>query len=124
LFGGFAVPFSSKKTASIMKKLVLAFMATCLLAGASFAQTPKKKDAKTKAAATATASPTATPAATAKAAKPAATAVTPTKKDGTADMRYKTNKEAAKTQAPAGPTKKDGTPDKRFKANKTAPAKS
>ncbi len=37
------------------------------------------------------------------------------KKDGTPDMRYKENKEAAK---PAGPTKKDGTPDKRYKENK------
>lgn len=40
----------------------------------------------------------------------------PTKKDGTADMRYKANKEAA--TKPAGPTKKDGTPDMRYKANK------
>lgn len=37
------------------------------------------------------------------------------KKDGTPDMRYKENKEAAK---PAGPLKKDGTPDKRYKENK------
>jgi len=46
-------------------------------------------------------------------------AVAPTdqklKKDGTPDMRYKENKEAAK---PAGPLKKDGTPDKRYKENK------
>jgi hypothetical protein len=32
-----------------------------------------------------------------------------TKKDGTKDMRYKTNKQV---------TKKDGTPDMRYKANK------
>ena len=38
-----------------------------------------------------------------------------TKKDGTADKRYKANK------TPKGPTKKDGTADKRFKANKPAP---
>lgn len=37
------------------------------------------------------------------------------KKDGTPDMRYKENKEAAK---PVGPLKKDGTPDKRYKENK------
>jgi hypothetical protein len=37
------------------------------------------------------------------------------KKDGTPDMRYKENKEAAK---PAAHTKKDGTPDKRYKENK------
>jgi hypothetical protein len=46
----------------------------------------------------------------------------PTKKDGTADMRYKANKDAAKP-APAGPTKKDGTADMRYKANKTAAKK-
>lgn len=60
------------------------------------------------------------------AAKKAATETkaAPTKKDGTPDMRFKENKEAAKaTAAPAGPTKKDGTPDMRYKANKTAPAK-
>ena len=38
------------------------------------------------------------------------------KKDGTPDMRYKENKEAAKK---TGPTKKDGTPDMRYKENKT-----
>lgn len=37
------------------------------------------------------------------------------KKDGTPDMCYKENKDAAK---PAGPLKKDGTPDKRYKENK------
>jgi hypothetical protein len=38
----------------------------------------------------------------------------PVKKDGTADKRFKENKEA-KAQ---GPLKQDGTPDKRFKENK------
>jgi len=42
----------------------------------------------------------------------------PTKKDGTADMRYKANKDSASKAKPAGPLKKDGTPDKRYKANK------
>lgn len=41
-----------------------------------------------------------------------------TKKDGTADMRYKANKDSAAKAKPAGPLKKDGTPDKRYKANK------
>ncbi len=41
-----------------------------------------------------------------------------TKKDGTADMRYKANKDSAARARPAGPTKKDGTPDMRYKANK------
>jgi hypothetical protein len=49
----------------------------------------------------------------------ATTAPGPTKKDGTADMRYKANKNAAKP-TPAGPTKKDGTADMRYKANKDA----
>lgn len=42
-----------------------------------------------------------------------------TKKDGTADKRYKANK------TPAGPTTKSGKPDMRYKSNKpaTAPAK-
>jgi hypothetical protein len=35
-------------------------------------------------------------------------------------MRYKANKEAPK---PAGPTKKDGTPDMRYKDNKEAAPK-
>ena len=50
---------------------------------------------------------------------PAATG--PKKKDGTADMRYKANKNAAKPPVHA---KKDGTPDKRFKENKDATKKS
>jgi hypothetical protein len=53
--------------------------------------------------------------------KPTASA-NPTKKDGTKDMRFKANKEAAKPVA-AGPTKKDGTADMRFKANKGADKK-
>jgi hypothetical protein len=44
----------------------------------------------------------------------------PKKKDGTADMRYKSNKNAPKPPVHA---KKDGTPDKRFKENKDATKK-
>ncbi len=40
---------------------------------------------------------------------------TSVKKDGTPDMRYKENKQAAKTE---GPKKADGTPDMRYKENK------
>ena len=48
-------------------------------------------------------------------AQPASAAITgPTKKDGTADMRYKANK----TGKVVGPTKKDGTADMRYKVNK------
>lgn len=87
-----------------MKKLLVAFLVTFLLAGTISAQTPpaKKKEVKTT---TTTAKP----------------AVAPTKKDGTPDMRYKENKAAAKEEKVAGPLKKDGTPDKRFKANKAKP---
>ena len=92
-----------------MKKIILALMATCLLSVASFAQTKEKKATGTQKPATTT---TATPKKETKA------AATTTKKDGTPDMRYKENKEAAKAQKTAGPTKKDGTPDKRFKENK------
>jgi hypothetical protein len=38
------------------------------------------------------------------------------KKDGTPDMRFKENKDAAKTEVKH--LKKDGTPDMRFKENK------
>ena len=48
--------------------------------------------------------------------KKAAVVAGPTKKDGTADMRYKANK----VSKVAGPTKKDGTADMRYKANKAA----
>jgi hypothetical protein len=48
----------------------------------------------------------------------------PTKKDGTADMRYKANKDAAKAAPATTHVKKDGTPDKRFKENKTPARKS
>jgi len=76
-----------------MKKIILIASMLIALTGISFAQTtPTKK---------------ATPAKT-------TAAPGPTKKDGTADMRYKANKEAAKPVH----VKKDGTADKRFKENK------
>lgn len=43
------------------------------------------------------------------------------KKDGTPDMRFKTNKEEAAKAG--GPKKKDGTPDMRYKANKSTTPK-
>ena len=85
-----------------MKKLLFAML--MLLAGTGvFAQTQPKKDTAGKSAAK-----------TVHAAK--TNAAGPTKKDGTADMRYKANKEAK--PAPAGPLKKDGSADMRYKANK------
>ena len=75
-----------------MKKLILAFAFMLAFTGFTFAQTtPAKKTTTT-------------------------TTAGPKKKDGTPDMRYKTNKEAAK---PTTHLKKDGTPDKRYKENKT-----
>lgn len=91
-----------------MKKILVAL--TAFLCMSSFASAQTKKPEKAK---TATTKPVAK-----KTEKPA---VAPTKKDGTPDMRYKANKEAAK--AKPGPTKKDGTPDMRYKANKTDPKK-
>ncbi len=44
------------------------------------------------------------------------------KADGTPDMRYKENK-AADKPVPAGKLKADGTPDKRYKDNKAAEKK-
>ncbi|MFT3934004.1 MAG: hypothetical protein QM726_10345 [Chitinophagaceae bacterium] len=92
-----------------MKKLLIAF-AMLLTSTVMFAQAqPKPKDSKL----------TAVKKDSAKVVK--MNAAGPTKKDGTADMRYKANKDAAKTTAaPAGPTKKDGTADMRYKANKAA----
>ena len=46
------------------------------------------------------------------------TSATPVKKDGTPDMRYKSNKDAAKAVPATIHTKKDGTADKRYKENK------
>jgi hypothetical protein len=77
-----------------MKKLVLMVSLLLALTGFSFAQT--------------------TPA---KTAKKAVTTAAPAKKDGTPDMRYKANKEAAKAKTTTH-LKKDGTADKRFKENK------
>ena len=75
-----------------MKKLILALSMVLAFASFSFAQTAPAK----------------TP-----------TTAGPTKKDGSADMRYKANKNA---KTPPVHTKKDGTADKRFKENKTTTA--
>jgi hypothetical protein len=87
-----------------MKKLFVIASLVLACAGMGFAQTKKPKADRTK-------KTTATT-------KPAAAAAGPTKKDGTADMRYKANKNAAAKPATTH-LKKDGTPDKRFKENKT-----
>ncbi len=100
-----------------MKKL---FIAIVLLTGLNLyshaqttpAQTPPPKAKKP--ATTKTTPKTATTGTTPK----TVTTAGPTKKDGTADMRYKSNKEAAKAAPATTHTKKDGTPDKRYKENK------
>ena len=74
-----------------MKKMFLALVLLLTFGGYSIAQTTPAKTKKT-------------------------TTANVTKKDGTADMRYKANKDAAKTKTVH--TKKDGTADKRFKENK------
>ena len=86
-----------------MKKILLIVNLLLVCAGFTFAQTTPP--AKTTAPKAKTATTVTTPAAG------------PLKKDGTPDMRYKANKDAAK---PTGPLKKDGTPDMRYKANKPA----
>jgi len=97
-----------------MKKLLIA-AAMMIISTGIFAQAQPKKDAKDASKMTAVKKDTAK-AKVVTMAKPATTA-NPTKKDGSADMRFKANKEAAKA-APAGPLKKDGTADMRYKANK------
>lgn len=106
-----------------MKKLLIAAFALFAISTTSFAQEKapaKKEDNKMKVAparkepakvvkmddaSKQTAKTAATPASTGG----------PTKKDGTPDKRFKSNKSAA------GPTKKDGTPDMRYKENKAKP---
>jgi hypothetical protein len=97
-----------------MKKLLLIASLLMTLTGMSFAQAkkPKSDSAAKKPATTAST-------------KPATAAAGPTKKDGTPDMRYKANKDAAAKPATTH-LKKDGTPDQRYKENKpaTTPKKS
>jgi hypothetical protein len=109
-----------------MKKMFIAFILLISLNLYSHAQTSPTQTtpAKAKKPATTTTTPKTTTAATAPKTATAvttpktATAAGPTKKDGTADMRYKSNKEAAKAPPVTTHTKKDGTADKRYKENK------
>ena len=116
-----------------MKRLLLAAMASLVISAAAFAQTtPVKEKTKLK-----TTKPTATAQKTVakEVVKPAngpaivsktttvttpakEVAVTKMKANGTPDMRYKENKQAAKTTSATSPVKKDGTPDMRYKVNK------
>ncbi len=80
-----------------MKKIIVAALVMLMVNNVSFGQaTQPKKPADPKA---------------------ATTSATHTKKDGTADMRYKENK--TPTTPPATThTRKEGMPDKRYKENK------
>jgi len=98
-----------------MKKIILISCLVFGAAGTSFAQQPKTATTDKKPAS----SKSATTASSATSAKPTTTSAGPTKANGTPDMRYKTNKEAAKNPQPAH-VKKDGTPDMRYKENKKA----
>jgi len=91
-----------------MKKLIGFFTIALLGLSTTFAQTTPAQKKATPTAVTKT-----TPK---KENKKAAPIAGPTKKDGTADMRYSANKNAKA----AGPKKKDGTADMRYKANKPA----
>jgi hypothetical protein len=95
-----------------MKKIFCLLVSLVVLGTASFAQ--DKTAPKTSTTAKKTTAPKAADVKT-----PAATTAK-TKKDGTPDMRYKENKDAAK---PGTKLKKDGTPDMRYKANKDAAKK-
>ncbi|MEO5684404.1 MAG: hypothetical protein ABIQ88_17315 [Chitinophagaceae bacterium] len=99
-----------------MKKLLIA-AAMLVISSGIFAQAQPKKEVKDASKMTAVKKEPAKVVPIAKPAPATATTAGPIKKDGTADMRYKTNKETAKP-VPAGPTKKDGTADMRYKANK------
>ena len=89
-----------------MKKIILIASLLLTFVGVSFAQTTKPAEKPKTTAASTTAKPS--------------TTAGPTKKDGTADMRYKSNKDAAKAQPATTHVKKDGTADKRYKENKPA----
>lgn len=114
-----------------MKKIILAAFAIIGFSAASFAQSTQKvteplqkkehkmvQPAKTVAAKSQT-NMTSAPAsgvAQKKQMTPVA-AAGPAKKDGTPDMRYKSNKTAVATTSPKH-LKKDGTPDKRYTETK------
>ncbi|HMD00322.1 MAG TPA: hypothetical protein VKH37_09215 [Ferruginibacter sp.] len=86
-----------------MKKLVIALALMFGFAGFASAQKVAPTDAKAN---TATTTGTKT-----------STKATLTKADGTPDMRFKANQDAAKTKPAKVPLKADGTPDMRYKAN-------
>jgi hypothetical protein len=112
-----------------MKKLIFALMALMIMGNVSFAQEKKKpvKEMKNPGVEKVQkVEPNAKPAEKGPSAKAPMTkgeaAQPKLKKDGTPDMRYQANKDAAKEAKPAGPLKKDGTPDMRHKANKAGKA--
>lgn len=111
-----------------MKKILIATIAFLGISVATFAQTTTPaKDIRTthavkhttdKAKPASTAIKADATKTTAKAVTPVAKTATaaPVKHDGSPDLRYKANKDAAKAKKTH--LKSDGTPDKRFKENK------
>ena len=89
-----------------MRKLVIALIALLGITLNSYGQTTPVKKVTPPAAVQTTAS---------NSGSKAATKAEPVKNDGTLDMRFKANKQAAKTKPKL---KKDGTPDMRFNRNK------
>ena len=98
-----------------MKKIIYILMSLMILGTTSFGQDKKADKKETKGKATYAPKSGKTTEAVAPETKPAKV-----KKDGTPDMRYKENKDAAK---PTPKLKKDGTPDMRYKQNKKADKK-
>ncbi len=93
-----------------MKKIIFILLSLLIMGATSFAQDPPAQKKRGAQQAPQQAAP----------AQKKADGTAKVKKDGTPDMRYKENKQAAK---PAQKLKKDGTPDMRHKANKEAAKK-
>lgn len=105
-----------------MKKILFLLLSSAVISTFSFAQSPAKKVEPKKQVAKAEVKAEAQSGATVESQKPKGkdtpkVAPIKTKKDGTPDMRFKENKENAKSDT-TKKLKKDGTPDMRHKANK------
>jgi hypothetical protein len=106
---------SLSKSTIMIKTMCIAWLLVCSTSLA-WAQTPTTKTS-TKTTKTG-GPPKVSTVPTTSTAKTSSTVAGPTKKNGTPDMRYKSNKDAAKTPTTTHLTK-SGQPDKRYKENKT-----
>lgn len=104
-----------------MKKVISAFMVLLFFAISTQAQTTAvpTKQAPVKSTTNTTKSTTNSTQTSKSATTSTSTSATKVKADGTPDMRYKENKEAAKKTNTTTHKKADGTPDMRYKENKT-----